>query len=151
MKTISLTQGKEALVDDSDFVRLSKFKWYAYKSRGVWYAGRTLYRLDKTSYILQMHVLIIGKIEGLEIDHINRNGLDNRRSNLRHVTHSINCRNRRKLSKASSKHIGVSWDGKLGKWRAYIKVNQNLIHLGLYLSEKAALKRRQNAELIYFK
>jgi len=141
MKEIPLTKGKIAIVDDIDFDELSKNKWYAYESRGVYYAGRTIYK-DGKGKILQMHIKLIGKKRGLEIDHINRNGLDNRRCNLRFVSHSVNCFNRRKLTKSSSKYVGVSLNKNTGKWFAYIKHNGKLKHFGSFSTEEDAYKER---------
>ena len=145
MPSIPLTQGKFAEVDQRDYAKLAKHKWYAYRSRGVLYAGRTIYRLAKMNQIIQMHAAILGKKPGLEIDHKDRDGLTNRRSNLHFVTHAMNCRNRRKLATASSKYIGVSLDKKTGKWRAYIKNAGKLKHLGLFQTEEEAAKVREHA------
>ncbi len=145
MKRIKLTQGKFALVDDEDYDYLSKFKWYAYCSRGIFYAGRTEY-INGKGHILQMHVTLLGRKMGAEIDHKNRNGLDNRKENLRFSTHSENCRNRSKLKGKSSMYVGVSWDKKIGLWRSYIKIKGKLIHLGLFSSEIEASAEHNKAE-----
>lgn len=154
MKKINLTQNKIAIIDDNDFSRISRYKWYAYNSRGVWYAGRTIYK-NNIGRILQMHKFIfyddINHNLNTEIDHINRNGLDNRKINLRFVNHSVNCRNRRKLKNTSSRYIGVSFDKKQNKWRSYIKINGKLIHLGLFKNELFAYKNRKKIEELIFK
>ncbi len=82
MRKIKLTQGEYALVDNIDFERLNKHKWYYngnYAVRGI--------LINKKPVVWRMHWDIMGKPEkGLETDHINRNKLDNRKSNLREIT-----------------------------------------------------------------
>lgn len=95
-----------------------------------------------------MHTAILGKYPGMEIDHRNKDGLDNRRCNIHFVTHAMNCRNRRKIKKTSSRYIGVSYDKKQKKWRAYVKTNGMLIHLGMFATEKKAYAARTLANNI---
>ena len=85
MKTITLTRGLEAIVDDADYVALVGFKWYATRSgkSGHVYAGRAPRRGEKLPQL--MHRVLLGDPPGY-IRHINGNGLDNRRENLRVIT-----------------------------------------------------------------
>src|SRR3990167_1012358 len=102
MKTIKLTQGKVALVDDTDYDLLSKYSWCLHTKR---YACSRI-----NGKVILMHIFLLGKQKGKEIDHINRNKLDNRRENLRFVTRSINCFNV-DIDKANKSGFkGVSWD-----------------------------------------
>ena len=101
MKKIKLTQGKVALVDDGDFEWLSQWKW-TYKNGG--YAYRSI---GSKGHIF-LHRAIMKSPKNLEIDHINGNGLDNRRSNLRFATHKQNIRNQQKQKNRTSKYKGVS-------------------------------------------
>ena len=83
MKTIELTQGKVALVDDSDFLELSKFKWFAMRGNGSrWCAGRNFQKKNGKRGTIYMHRQILG-FPKLEVDHRDRNALNNQRSNLR--------------------------------------------------------------------
>lgn len=66
MKTIRLTRGKVALVDDEDFDFVNQFKWHASKQKGRWYAH---HRLGKRGYLLAMHRLILDAKQGNEVDH----------------------------------------------------------------------------------
>jgi len=88
--TIPLTNGKVAIVDESDYENLIKHLWCVTKNRNTYYVHRTSYGKIET-----MHHAIMGVPEkGLMIDHINGNGLDNRKCNLRVVTNRENCQNK---------------------------------------------------------
>ena len=141
MKMIPLTQGKIALVDDADYPELSKFKWFAQKSHRTYYAGRRVPSgiLKPSQKTIRMHMVIAGTPQGMETDHINGNGLDNRRENLRVVTRRENQQNRHETK--SSRFLGVSWDKQHRKWRAYIRVAGKNYHLGRYENEEAAARR----------
>ena len=69
------------------------------------------------------------------VDHINRDGYDNRVENLRLCTHQQNMRNRTKRENTGSKYKGVDWHKRTNKWRARINPSGKSIHLGLYISE----------------
>ena len=96
-----------------------------------------------------MHREILGltKGDGIITDHKNRNGLDNRRSNLRAVDYTINNRNHGVYSHNTSGHNGVCWDSRQGKWRALIAINRKQIHLGYYDGLKDAIDARKQGEL----
>jgi hypothetical protein len=103
MKSITLTQGKIALVDDGDFEWLSQWKWYAHKSHGVFYAVRNVWVYGRYRKNF-MHRLILNAPDGMQVDHINLNTLDNRCENLRVCTMSQNRMNR---SHQSNNKLGV--------------------------------------------
>ena len=150
MKTIELTQGKEALVDDQDFAHLSQWKWCAiFKGRG-WYAQRRLRRKEVgdgprgTTY---MHNQIIGG----RVDHRDGNGLNNQRSNLRPAGDQQNKRAfRQKPLGKSSRFRGVHWHSATGKWKAEITVDYRNIYLGVHASEEAAARAYDEAARQYF-
>lgn len=150
MNRIKLTQGKFALVDAADFQELSKHKWCAENHKHTLYAARNI-STSKGRRILRMHVAILGKRPGMEIDHINRNGLDNRRANLRFVTRQENCRNLTKRKNCSSEYIGVSFFGRTKKWRSQICLDGKRIHLGYFDKETEALDARRRAEKTLWK
>lgn len=132
MKEIPLTQGKVALVDDEDYLELSKHKWYARKDGNTYYAERQNPRdpvTHKQTKIL-MHAIIVGTPKGMETDHINGYGLDNRRENLRIVTTRQNGQNRHHIK--SSKYPGVTWNKCKGKWESQININGSVRHLGCF-------------------
>lgn len=138
MKQIPLTQGRVALVDDEDFERLNQFKWCAHKIGNSYYAARHLDR----KHLIGMHRQILNVSIGLVVDHINGDGLDNRRKNLRLCTHAQNLWNTRKHRRktTTSRFIGVSW-WTIGKiWRAVIWANGKQILIGSFHSEQDAAK-----------
>lgn len=84
------------------------------------------------------------------IDHINRNGLDNRLENLRQATHKDNSANRRIHKSNTTGIAGVGWDKNSAKWRARIQRNNKLVCLGLYEDKNLAIAARKKAEEKFF-
>jgi len=149
-RRIPLTQGKFAIVDPDDYPALAKHKWRLCKTKGknVLYAERSI-RLTNGKYSrLLMHRRLITPPPGYCIDHINRNGLDNRRSNLRLATHAQNAWNTRPRF-GSSKFKGICFDKQKRKWRAAIGHNNKRTYLGYFSSERDAAKAYDNAAKIY--
>lgn len=141
MKEIQLTQGKVALVDDSDFERVNQFKWYAqrgwYGTTGItWYARRAFQRSLGRQGWIRLHQFILPGADG--IDHKNGNGLDCRKQNLRSATDAQNQGNRKKQAGASSKYKGVCWHRAARKWAAGICSRGVSKHLGVFVEEKEA-------------
>lgn len=139
MKTIPLTQGKFALVDDEDFEQLNRFRWYCQKHGRSFRAMRTARISGKRTTIL-MHRQILNAKTEQEIDHQDRNDLNNRKENLRFCTPQQNCANARKIINCSSQYKGVSWYKLYKKWYSTIQYNYKTIHLGLFDSEVEAAK-----------
>ena len=139
MKHIKLTQGKVAIVDDVDFERLNAFKWYALKDYNTFYAMRGS-RINGRYARRRMHRDILNTPVGLETDHINRNGLDNRRENLRICNGAENRRNTIKRKDNTSGFKGVAWDRANSKWQARIKVNSRQLFLGRFTTKELACK-----------
>ena len=136
MKKIKLSQNMFALVDDSDFEFLNKFKWH-YRDG---YARRNIYLNGKQSTWL-IYWSVVGKPpRGLTVDHINGNTLDNRRENLRVCTRSENQRNRGKIKNSTSGFKGVSWHKNVGKWQASIGIAGIMKYLGLFTNPEEAHK-----------
>ena len=130
MKEIKLTQNRYAIVDDEDFMELCKYKWY-FNGR---YAARGKYSNGKSKKIF-MHRVILKTTNGKESDHINGDGLDNTRKNLRVCTRSQNLRNQNKSFSSKSGFKGVCFNKERGKWHARIWITGKNKHLG-YFTEK---------------
>lgn len=142
MKEIKLTQGKVALVDDDAYDVLNRFQWYASFERGRWYAGTH----TEEGGTIKMHQVIMNSMTGGIIDHIDQNGLNNQRYNLRVCTKSINQQNMRDRGK----YQGVCWDRKCKKFMSNITVNYKFIFLGYYTDPEQAALKYNEAALKYF-
>jgi hypothetical protein len=143
MKKLKLKGGDFVLLDNEDFEWLSSFHWvkrpngYVVASlghRGHVYMHHLIFFLDK-----------LPRGSGIEIDHINGNGLDNRRANLRLCTRAENSWNRGLQSNNSSGYKGVCWNKRRKKWMAGIKVDGKSKHLGLFLKAEDAARAYNKA------
>jgi len=139
VKKIKLTQGKYALVDDKDFKTMNEVKWYLYsnKKHDCMYAMREVSLKGKKTNIW-MHRLILGAPRNKSVDHINGNGLDNRRKNLRLATHSQNMKNRKINKNNTSGYKGVCWNVAAKAWVVYIGVNGEKKYEGMFDSKLKA-------------
>ena len=135
MKEISLTQDKVALVDDWEYENLNKYKWCVRKCQNTSYATRRSARKNKTIY---MHHLILPLASNLEVDHIDKDGLNNQRHNLRLCTRQQNMMNKKPSSSYYSKFKGVTWYKRQCKWVTRITINRRRVCLGYFDSEKEA-------------
>jgi len=134
MKEIKLTQGKVALVDESDYEWLNQRKWCAVKGRCTYYCSTHIWRNDKRTTIL-MHRLLFDNPKNRDIDHIDHNGLNNTRENLRICTHQQNQFNSRYRHSASG-YKGVFRCK--GKWKAQICMSGIKKFLGVFKSKHLA-------------
>lgn len=125
------------LVDADDWARLCNLAWHVIESgSGHLYVAHSI--SSKVGHI-SMHRMILSAPKNLMIDHINGNGLDNRKENLRLATNAQNQYNRRKThGVSSSKFKGVSFTRARGRWAAQIRVQKRLIWLGYYQTEEEA-------------
>jgi hypothetical protein len=138
MKKIKLTKGYCALVDDNDFEWLSQWNWYFEPRECTGYAARTEGTKPKQVKIY-MHNRIAGTPTGMTTDHIDHNGLNNQRGNLRICTQSENHMNSQRQANNTSGYKGVTWNKNEQKWKARIQKNRKEIHLGYFdTAEKAA-------------
>lgn len=144
MRTIDLTQGKYALVDDENYDWLMQWKW-SVDMGGVRYAKRMQCNGKK----IYMHRLIMGTNKGDEVDHIDNNGLNNTRDNLRFCTHKQNTYNA-KSKGGVSKYKGVVFDKRDNTWNAHITVDGKYIYLGKTKKEKLAAQMYDYGAREYF-
>lgn len=122
MKKIHLTQGKTTLVDDEDYDLLIKYKWCAHKQKtGVFYAHTNIRQNDGSYKTESMHRILMEPEEGEDVDHVDCNGLNNQKHNLRVCTHAENCRNSARRKKNRSGYKGVDFNN--NKWRVRLKVD----------------------------
>lgn len=136
VKKIPLSNSKRfALVDDSDFVWLSHFRWNEFKSTsaklGMSYAYTSL-----STHCIFMHKMILQGAR--QIDHRDCNGLNNQRCNLRPYVGAQNQHNSRKRKNTSSKYKGVCWHKPTKRWRSLIVCDHKRYHLGTFCDEKLA-------------
>lgn len=117
---IPLSRGHCVLVDLGDYEWLSQWNWCLAECRGTRYAKRGVFDPETgTMRAVMMHRLILDAPAGMEIDHINGDGLDNRRCNLRVVTRQQNLRHRHSWSKHGYK--GVHYNKQDGKWQLTLR------------------------------
>ena len=137
MKKIRLTNGSYAIVDNEDYELLSKYKW---ASQNGYAARSTLVHENRSDNLrrMLMHREIMGARKGQEIDHINRNPLDNRKSNLRFCTRSINNHNMGAKKNSRSGVKGVYFQKGVNKWHVQIMVERSRYYLGLFENLTAA-------------
>lgn len=151
MKTIRTSQISnnkvtryEIILDDSDYILYKNTTWHVRISR----PSGNLYAQNNKSQ--QLHRLIMDAPKGKDVDHINGNGLDNRRCNLRLCSRADNCKNRRLSKNNRSGYNGVSWYRDRNQWRAKIQLNHKTIALGYYKNPVDAAKAYNQAAIKYF-
>ena len=140
MKSIILTKEQIARVDDEDYKWLNKLKWHAVLTKSGYYAETTSSGIN-----FLMHRLIMNPKNKEEIDHIDFDGLNNQKSNLRICSHQQNMFNRKKQKNNISGFIGVIKDKRIKKWIASIGFNNHKIYLGSFdnkLSAKRAYDKK---------
>lgn len=145
MREILLTRDQVALVDDEDYAYLVKVKWCAMRSRTTWHAVRNITTAPHEHHIQLMHRAILQPSRRQQVDHIDGNGLNNQKSNLRTATQRENNRNKTRKTAGSSIYKGVKRCGHCKK-RA-VRIRSGAVgkdgrsaeqHLGYFYSERIA-------------
>ena len=152
MKILHITQGLNVLLDDEDFEWASQYKWAAENHKHTFYASRTAI-LDGKYIRIRMHREILGFVhgDGKLVDHKNRNGLDNRRENLRAATRRFNGHNGKMKSLNTSGFRGVSWCKQTEKWLSRIRLGGKRYNLGRYIDEIEAATVYDTAASHYYR
>ena len=150
MKLIKLTQDYWAMVDDEDYGYLMQWKWYANKDRKTHYAVRSQCTAPKTFTKLRMHRVITACPANLQVDHINHNGLDNRRHNLRTCSLVQNLYNRRQPTTSKHGYRGVFKSSHCNSYQAVITYTYKHIGLGSYPTARLAAAVYDEAAKKYF-
>jgi hypothetical protein len=136
MKEIPLNKGMVALVDDCDYELVANIphKWYVRQRKYTNYAVAR-YKKDGRAYCIKMHRLILGVEDNrILVDHIDGNGLNNTRNNIRQATVGQNNANRHKRKAGGlSKYKGVT--PRYHKWAAFISHNNKTLYIGIYDTE----------------
>jgi len=135
-----------ALVDTEDAERITRWRWslsaYGYAVRNETYAFK-----QHTISWMHREILGIPRGEKIEVDHINRDRLDNRKKNLRRATRLINGQNRPGEPNTTSQHRGVSWDSRNKRWRVQVKVNDKVVYSARFDDEEDAARAARSARL----
>lgn len=148
---IPLRNGGVALVDDDCADLVAGYKWYG--MHDLRFGGYDYVRgRQRSERCISLGRLITGAKPGEEIDHINHDGFDNRRCNLRICTRKQNMRNTRGRSSATSQYKGVCWRKSEKKWRAQIRNTETgkRTHLGYFANELDAARAYNVAALRFY-
>jgi hypothetical protein len=134
-RLIPLTQGKNAIVDATDYEWIKQWNWCSIKIGNNTYASA--FDGKKNVY---MHRKILNPKKGLQVDHINRNGLDNRRENLRQCSRAENSWNTEKPVTNTSGFKGVYWDKSRRKWLVLVKKRGKCFSGGRFTLKEQAIE-----------
>ena len=141
-RQIPLTRGNFAIVSDEDFANLMKYQWHSALIRGTLYAVRDTPRpLRKRVY---MHRQVTNAPDGYDVDHIDMNGLNNQRSNLRVVPHFVNLHNTKTRVNNKSGFKGVQKQKGSKSWIAKIKIKGKSYHVGSFKTPQDAYQALKN-------
>lgn len=139
-----------ALIDESDLSNVLGRRWWAHRVGRTWYVETKAADASGKRQTKRLHRLLMNAAGDAEVDHVNGDGLDNRRCNLRLATHAENGRNRRLAVNNTSGYRGVTWRKKEQKWSAKIRHDRRTHWLGLFDSpELAAAEYQKAAERLF--
>jgi hypothetical protein len=138
----------DIIVDDCDKVRVARVSWYVSEKRQVRHSYINAETGSTVTIVLANYVM---EDFTTMFDHIDRNPLNNRRSNLRPCTYSQNAANRSKMLGTTSKFRGISFNTRSKKWKAKITIYGRIIHLGTFIMQEDAARAYDRAALELFK
>ena len=152
MKTVNLTQGYVARVDDEDYLRVSQYKWHVQITEwGQMYAVRNVMLTKRKWITYRMHRVILGIIDpAIKVDHEDHDGLNNQRYNLRAANDSQNNHNQKLHVNNTSGFKGVNWHKATEMWRARIMYLGKAIELGRFVDKLEAALVYDRAATEYF-
>lgn len=150
MRVIILTRGEHTIVDDDVFEWASNLNWHVVKHPRKIYATRNVQLQDGTRIKRLLHRDILGATGKIEVDHIDGDGLNNLRGNLRVCTRAGNNQNRKLADSSVSGFKGVSFNKPLGKWQARIMHGTASIWLGLFEDASEAARAYDNKAVELF-
>lgn len=141
-----------AIVSDKDYKNINRYKWVlSIVNDRKYYAVRYTKNADGKRAVIKMHRQLLNAPNDVEVDHIDNNGLNNQRSNIRLCTKIENGYNRTKYANNKSGFKGVWQEKGETKWRARIKVNKKYIHLGRHVTPEIAWEAYKEAAKKYHK
>lgn len=148
---IELSQGFFSIIDECDLDILSSKSWFLkrHKGKDTLYAHANLRREDRSWGTILMHRFIMNAATGQMVDHINGDGLDNRRSNLRFVTNQQNQFNS-KPHGALSGYKGVCLDVRTNRWQTKIRVDKKDLSIGTFATKEEAALAYNRAALEFY-
>lgn len=149
MELVILSKGFKTIIDKEDYKFVNSFKWYACQKDNRYYASRTVRygnRKDNKKHHLFLHRILLNAPEGIFVDHINGNSLDNRKNNLRLCSNKENSRNR----KIKNKYKGIKKNLNCKTWSARITVDQIELYLGCFKNDIDAAMAYNEAAIKYF-
>lgn len=147
---ISLSRGLTTIIDDADWELVKGRVWVVVtNSGGRQYAG-CRQKVNGRWVTELMHRTILGITDNTWVDHVNGNGLDNRRQNLRHCTPSQNLANSRLRRDNKSGAKGVVWSARQRRWQANIRHNGRRLHLGTFRIKEDAIRAYNKAAVSIF-
>ena len=145
----------ETIISTSDLSKILSVpvRWHAYRDSrsGALYVAASRYvgggrKRARNEHFVLARVLMDAP-EGSEVDHIDRNPLNNRRDNLRVVSHAVNMRNKSMYRNNTSGYVGVGWNRKSGRWQAYFKKDGRQVYVGMFDDPATAAQARESAML----
>ena len=139
-RIIPLTRGQFTIVDAADYHQLTKFTWFTESAHNTFYAAR-----KQNGKSIKMHRQITNAPDHLVVDHIDHNGLNNQKANLRLCTFAQNAKNINSTNPTTSRYKGVHWNKNINKWAAQITCDKKSHHLGYFKNQLTAAKAYDKA------